>query len=251
MDKALYIAMTGAKQNMRGQTSHANNLANANTGGFKADFAQARSMPIYYGAGLPTRAYALAEKGGTDFSAGALQETGRDLDIAVDGNGFVAVLGPDGREAYTRAGSLETDNLGFLRTATGLQVLGNGGPINIPPAQKIEIGQDGTISIHAQGQTPGALVQVDRLKLVNPDLKTLSKGTDGLFHLLDGQNGGIAPPDASVKITSGFIEGSNVNAVSELTGMLTLARQYEMHIKLMSTVEKDSESAARLLQLNG
>jgi flagellar basal-body rod protein FlgF len=250
VDKALYIAMTGAKHNMRGQTSHANNLANANTAGFKADFAQARSMPVYYGAGLPTRAYALEEKGGTDFSVGTLTQTGRDLDVAIDGPGFIAVQGSDGREAYTRAGSLETDNQGFLRTVNGLLVLGNGGPINVPPAQKIEIAQDGTISIHALGQTADALVQVDRIKLVNPPSETISKGADGLFHLLGDPNGGIAPPDATVKVVSGFTENSNVNTVEALTGMLTLARQYEMHIKLMATAEKNSESSARLLQLN-
>ncbi|HEY6529037.1 MAG TPA: flagellar basal-body rod protein FlgF [Cellvibrionaceae bacterium] len=250
MDKALYIAMTGAKHNMRGQTSHANNLANSNTGGFKADFSQARSMPVYYGAGMPTRAYALAELGGTNLSSGTLDQTGRDLDVAIHGEGFIAVQGRDGQEAYTRAGSLDIDSQGILRTASGLMVLGNGGPINIPPAQKVEFGEDGTISVHAQGQTAAALVQIDRIKLVKPDLNTVSKGPDGLFHILSNPAGSTLPADANVKLIGGSLENSNVNAVQELTGLLTLARQYEMHVKMMSTVEKNSESAARLLQLN-
>jgi flagellar basal-body rod protein FlgF len=250
VDKALYIAMTGAKHNMRGQTSHANNLANSNTDGFKADFSQARSMPVYNGPGLPTRAYALAELGGTNLSSGTLNQTGRDLDVAIQGEGFIAVQGHDGQEAYTRAGSLDVDNQGILRTASGLIVLGNSGPINIPPAQKIEIGEDGTISVHAQGQTASALVQVDRIKLIKPQLSTVSKGPDGLFHILSNPAGTSVPADASVKLIGGSLENSNVNAVQELTGLLTLARQYEMHVKMMATVEKNSESAARLLQLN-
>ena len=250
MDKALYIAMTGAKHNMRGQTSHANNLANSNTDGFKADFSQARSMPVYNGPGMPTRAYALAELGGTNLTSGTLNQTGRDLDVAIQGEGFIAVQGRDGQEAYTRAGSLDVDNQGILRTASGLIVLGNSGPINIPPAQKIEIGEDGTISVHAQGQTASALVQVDRIKLIKPPLNTVSKGPDGLFQILSNPPGTAVPADATVRLIGGSLENSNVNAVQELTGLLTLARQYEMHVKMMSTVEKNSESAARLLQLN-
>ncbi|MEY4590600.1 MAG: hypothetical protein RL497_2676 [Pseudomonadota bacterium] len=250
MDKALYIAMTGAKHNMRGQTSHANNLANASTDGFKADFSQARSMPVYYGPGLPTRAYALSELGGTNLSSGTLNQTGRDLDIAIDGEGFIAVQGRDGREAYTRAGSFEVDNQGVLRTASGLLVLGNSGPITIPPAKKIEFSQDGTISVHAQGQTASALVQVDRIKLVKPDASTVSKGPDGLLRVLSNAAGGVLPADPTVKVIGGSLENSNVNAVQELTGLLTLARQYEMHVKMMSTVEKNSEASSRLLQMN-
>ena len=208
-------------------------------------------MPIYYGDGLPTRAYALEEQGGTNFSQGNQQETGGDLDMAINGPGYIAVQAPDGSEAYTRAGALQTDEFGALRTVTGLPVIGNGGPITIPPAQKIEIGRDGSITIHAQGQKADALVQIDRIKLVNPAPNTVKKSTDGLFRVMDGKDVVTAPPDINVTVNSGFIEGSNVNAVSELTGMLTLARQYEMHVKMMSTVEKDSESAARLLQLNG
>lgn len=172
MDKALYIAMTGAKHNMLAQTAHANNLANVNTTGFKADFAQARSMPIYYGEGEPTRAYALTENPGTNFSQGALVETGRELDIAVEREGFIAVQAPDGTEAFTRAGSLHIDSVGILRTGNGLPVLGNGGPIALPPAEKIEMAADGTITLIPLGEGKEATVQADRVKLVNPDVNT-------------------------------------------------------------------------------
>lgn len=245
MDKALYIAMTGAKHNMLAQTSHSNNLANVNTTGFRADFAQARSMPVYYGDGHPTRAYALTERPASDLGQGPMKETGRDLDIAIEGEGFVAVQAPDGTEAYTRAGNLHVDPVGILRNASGMAVIGNDGPIALPPLEKLEIGSDGTLSVVAQGQGPEALVEMDRIKLVNPEPEQVTKGEDGLFR----QEGGVPlAADEAVSVATGFLEGSNVNAVNEFTQMLSLSRQYEMQLKLMQTVKQNSESSARLLQ---
>lgn len=245
MDKALYIAMTGAKHNMLAQASHSNNMANLNTTGFRADFAQARSMPVYYGDGHPTRAYALTERPASNFESGPLNETGRDLDIAIEGDGFIAVQAPDGTEAYTRAGGLHIDSLGILRNGSGLPVIGNEGPIALPPLDKLEIGADGTLSVVAQGLGPEAMVEVDRIKLVNPDLQQVSKGEDGLFRL----EGGVpAEADANVSVITGFLEGSNVNAVNEFTQILSLSRQYEMQLKLMQTAKQNSETSARLLQ---
>lgn len=249
MDKALYIAMTGAKHNMLSQTQHANNLANVNTQGFKADFAQARSMPVYYGDGLPTRAYALSERPGTDYSHGALQQTGRDLDIAIDGDGLIAAMAPDGREAYTRVGSMHIDSVGMLRTGNDLPVMGNAGPIALPPSSTISIGSDGTITVIPQGQGPQAPVVVDRIKLVNPDMGTMTKSADGLFRALEEEDELVA--DGNVRVMSGFAEASNVNAVHELTNMLSLSRQYELQVKLMSASKDMSEASARLLQMNG
>lgn len=249
MDKALYIAMTGAKHNMRAQASHANNLANVSTTGFKADFAQARSMPVYFGDGLPTRAYSMAERPATDFESGSLQKTGRDLDVAIDGRGFIAVQGPDGQEAYTRAGALYSDALGMLRTGNGLPVLGNNGPVAIPPNQKVDIGADGSITVIAQGLGPEAPALIDRIKLVDPPPGQLTKGEDGLFRAMDIEEPFEA--DANVRLISGFLESSNVNAVNEMTSILALARQYEMQVKVMGAAKEMSESSARLLQLSG
>jgi flagellar basal-body rod protein FlgF len=248
MDKALYIAMTAAKNNMLGQAIRSNNLANVNTTGFRSDFEQARSMGVYYGDGMPTRAFALTETPQTDFSEGALIQTGRDLDVAVKGSGYIAVQSADGREAYTRAGSLYIDSTGVLRTGNNLPVMGNAGPMAIPEFQKLEIGQDGIVSIVGKGEAPDALTQVDQIKLVNPDESTLKKGKDGLLYV-DG--GDFVDIDIDAKLVSGFLEGSNVNPVNELTHILTLARQYEMSIKLMKTAEENSQASARLLQSNG
>lgn len=246
MDKSLYISMTGASQNMKAQSAHANNLANVSTPGFRRDFEQARSMPVF-GETFPTRVYAMTERPGSDFSQGALIETGRDLDIAVQGDGWIAVQAPDGSEAYTRAGSLSVDAFGMLRTSSGLPVLGNGGPIAIPPAEKIEIGSDGTISIRALGEAPSVMAEVDRIKLVRPDKALVEKGEDGLMRVRDQLE---QPADGAVSVTTGFLEGSNVNAVSEMTSMLTLARQFELHVKMMRTAEENAQSTNRILQIS-
>ena len=247
MDKAVYISMSGASNMMKAQTIHANNLANTNTYGFRADFAQARSMGVYYGDGHPTRAYALTENPATDYNYGTLIATGRELDLAIEGPGLLAVQAPDGTEAYTRAISLMLDGNGILRTGTGLPVLGNGGPIAIPEQEKIEVAQDGTITVLIKGQGPDTLADVDRLRLVNPDVGQLEKSEDGLLRLRDGGN---APVDAAVQVISGFVESSNVNTVSEFVNVLSLSRQYEMQVKLMKTTEQNSEASARLLQLS-
>lgn len=246
MDKALYVAMTGAKHNMLAQAVHSNNLANINTGGFKADFAQARSMGVYYGEGYATRAYALAEVPATDFSPGKMINTGRELDISVDGEGFIAVQAPDGQEAYTRAGSFYVDSVGMLRTGNGLPVMGNGGPVAIPESDKIDIAIDGTISIIPLGQAKDGIVQIDRIKLVNPPVESLVKSEDGLIRQRVAV--GDIPADAGVRVASGALESSNVNAVNELTSILELARQYEMQVKIMQNAKENSESSARLLQ---
>jgi flagellar basal-body rod protein FlgF len=216
--------------------------------GFRADFEQARAMSVYYGDGLPSRAYSLAENPATDFSVGTLGETGRDLDVAVDGPGWIAVRSSDGREGYTRAGSLHINALGQLQTADGRTVLGDGGPITLPPLETVQIGQDGTITIREQGQAANALSQVGRIKLVNPDNAALQKGEDGLMYAREGTP--EIKADALVRVQSGFLENSNVNAVDEFTNIIALARQFDMHLKMMRTVEENSGAATKLLQLS-
>nr|WP_255263568.1 flagellar basal body rod protein FlgF [Pseudomonas aegrilactucae] len=241
----LYVAMTGASQNALAQRAHANNLANISTSGFQRDLEQARSMPVF-GDSFPARAYAMTERPATDFRPGALQETGRDMDIAIGGDGFIAVQAPDGSEAYVRTASLNIDALGVLRAGNGMPVMGNGGPIAVPPEQKVEIGQDGTISIRAMGEGPRVMAEVDRIKLVNPDVKTMTKGLDGMIHTKSGQPADV---DANVQVVSGFLEASNVNAVEEMTSVLALSRQFELHVKMMTTAKEGDEAMARVLQI--
>jgi len=246
MDRMLYVAMSGAKQNMLAQAINSNNLANISTTGFRADLAAARSMPLFVGTGHPTRVYSMTEKPGIDFKQGAMSTTGRDLDIAVAGKGFISVQAPDGSEAYTRAGDLKTDNAGVLQTGAGYIVLGEGGPITIPQASRVDIGKDGTISISQAGRGGGSTTTIDRLKLVNPDTKELMRNEFGLFVLKNGEN---AEVDDGVSVISGTIETSNVNAASALVNMIELARQFEMQIKMLKTAEENDAAAAQMLKL--
>lgn len=246
MDRMLFIAMSGAKETMKAQSINANNLANASTTGFKADFQSSLSQQVY-GPGLPSRVYATTQDSGVDLAKGSIVSTGRDLDIAINGEGWFAVQAGDGNEGYTRAGDLKIDNLGRLTNGAGHLVLGNGGPITIPENAKLEIGSDGTISIQPLGQPVNTLAVVDRIKLVNPANDQLEKGVDGLMHLKKGEN---ATEDASVSVTSGAMESSNVNTVGALVRMIELARQYETHIKLMHSAEENDRASAEIIKMS-
>ncbi|MDH5600565.1 MAG: flagellar basal-body rod protein FlgF [Gammaproteobacteria bacterium] len=246
MDRMLYVAMSGAKQNMLAQAINSNNLANISTTGFRADLAAARSMPLFGGSGHPTRVYSMTEKPGIDFKQGAMSTTGRDLDIAVSGEGFITVQSADGNEAYTRAGDLKTDSAGVLQTGAGHVVLGESGPVTIPESAKVDIGKDGTISISQIGEGAGGATVIDRLKLVNPDVKDLMRNESGLFVLKNGDN---AEADDNVRVVSGTIETSNVNAASALVNMIELARQFEMQVKMLKKAEENNAQAAQMLKL--
>lgn len=246
MDRMLYIAMNGAKQNMLAQASTTNNLANVSTPGFRADFASFRSMPVF-GNGHPTRAYAMAERPGVDLNPGALSTTGNPLDIAIDGEGYIAVQAADGSEAYTRAGNLRLTAAGVLLSGSGEPVLGNGGAISLPPSSKIEVSTEGTVSVFPFGQNDGEMQEVDRIKLVSPPAADLYKGNDGLLRLKDG---GQSPANANVRVMSGAIEMSNVNVSEALVDMIELARQFELHVKMMRTADKQAEQASQLMRLS-
>lgn len=248
MDRSLYIAMNGAKQTLLAQSANSNNLANTQTVGFKSDYEQFRAMPTF-GPGYPSRVYAMTERPGSDLSTGGLQTTGKDMDIAINGDGWFAVRAKDGSEAYTRAGDLRVTPQGLLENGAGQQFLGEAGqPIAIPPARKVEIGRDGTISIIPQGTNAANLVLVDRIKLVNPGNENLEKREDGLMHLK--QVGG--PPlraDANVSLMQGVLEGSNVNPMSAMVEMIELARNFELQTKVMKDVDDNAGVTAKLMQM--
>jgi flagellar basal-body rod protein FlgF len=245
MDKMLYIAMSGAKQNMQALSVNANNLANAKTTGFKADLAQARSMQAF-GEGLPSRVFAMTERSSQNFDSGALLTTGRDLDIAIAGEGWFAVQAQDGTEAYTRDGHLRLTEDGTLETTDGEVVLGDNGPLTIPlPVSNLQIGRDGTIMIQPEGAPNNAQEEVGRIKMVNSPNVDLFKANDGLFRTKTGLP---LDADVNVKMQSGTLESSNVNTISEMTDMIALQRQFEMHMKLMKTAEEIDASSSSLLR---
>jgi len=247
MDSVLYVSSAGAAQIMRAQAVSANNLANINTKGFRADMIDAEALTLSSDLVTDAEAFVTSDKVTTDFTPGTIVTTGRQLDIAVDGNGFIAVQAADGSEAYTRNGSFQLDASGILRTSSGQVVLGNGGPIAIPPAEKIEIGVDGTINIRPLGQEGQALATLDRIKLVSPNLENFVKGEDGLFRNADNSP---AVVDGSVRVVSGAVENSNVNAINEMIDIISLARQFEMQMKLFEEVDVSGDQTNQLLQLN-
>lgn len=246
MDKLLYIAASGAKQDLHATALRANNLANAQTHGFKAQLAQARAMPAF-GEGLPTRVFAMTESPANNYEGGAMIQTDRELDIAVQGNGWLTVRDAQGREAYSRAGSLQLGPDGILEDGHGRQVIGDVGLVSLPiPLSNINISNDGIISVRPQGAPQTVLEEVARLKLVNPEISQLQRGNDGLFRMRDGQD---APVDINVRIRTGMLEGSNVNAVEEMVQMIHLQRHYEMQVKMMKKVETLDLRGNQLLRI--
>lgn len=247
MDRLIYTAMTGASHVLQQQAAVSENLSNANTPGFRSMLHTFRAVPLV-GEGLPTRTFVVDSTAGSDFTPAAFQPTGRDLDVAVNGPGWIAVQGPDGKEAYTRNGSFQLTPNGVLQTRSGLNVLGDGGPITIPPDTEVTFAKDGTIStVPSYGQITSVVV-VDRLKLVNPPPEQLERGGDGLFRL---KGGAAAPADVNVGVVPGNLEGSNVNTVEAIVSMISLARKFDMQMKMLQSADNNSQKASQILNVTG
>ncbi|MDF1831763.1 MAG: flagellar basal-body rod protein FlgF [Porticoccaceae bacterium] len=244
MGNYLYTSMVSASQIMRGMADVTHNLANASTTGFRADLSMFKSLAVpgaVNGGDLP-----LFERTGVDTSFGALQNTGVDLDVAVSGEGWIAVVA-EGGEAYTRRGDLRLDALGQLTNGAGQAIVGDGGPLAIPPHAKMEIAADGTISIQPLGQGPDTVAVVGRIKLVSLDAENLYKSQDGLLRLKEGAT---AQEDANVSLISGALEASNVNTISTMVKMIELQRSYETQIKMMKTAADNDRASAALMKMN-
>ena len=247
MDRLIYTAMTGASQTLSRQAAVAHNLANVSTAGYRAEEHRLRAVQVQSNAtpkGLPTRAFVVDASMHTDFAPGPLLYTGRSFDMAVQGQGWMAVQTADGGEAYTRDGSFEINVNGVLQTRGGLPVQGDGGPISIPPEVKVSVGVDGTISVVTESGAQNTVNVVGRVKLVYPPEADLVRGEDGLFRLKDG---GAAPVDERARIAAGYTEGSNVNAAEQMVSMISLARQFEMQMKLLSAADANDRAATQML----
>ncbi|MDN3517985.1 flagellar basal-body rod protein FlgF [Aquisalimonas lutea] len=247
MDNFSYLSMTGAKHALQAQQHTSHNLANANTPGFRADLDQLVTQPVQ-GPGFDSRAYSAESSIGASFEPGPMRTTGRDMDVAVQGDGFIAVQGADGNEAYTRRGDLRVSSMGLLETGAGDPVMGENGPVAVPPADEVEIGEDGTISIVPPGGQGGEMAVIDRIKLVDAAPQNLEKGNDGLFRLADG---GVAPADGAVRVRSGMLEGSNVNSVEAMVELIDNQRQFETNIKMLTKAEENDSASSQLLRLQG
>jgi flagellar basal-body rod protein FlgF len=246
MDRLIYTAASGAKHILEQQATTTHNLANVSTTGFRAQVDAFRAVQVEGGA-LPTRAFVVDSTVGADFSSGPLQATGRDLDVAVKGKGWLALQMPDGTEAYTRNGALQMNPNGVLQSAGGFTIAGDGGPISVPPEVTVAIGGDGTISTIATTTKPGAPTVLGRLKLVNPPESDLVRGDDGLFRL---KNGAAAPADPLVAVAGGMLEGSNVSPVESMVNMIALARSFDTQMSLMKNAENNAAKATQILALS-
>ncbi|HQN64429.1 MAG TPA: flagellar basal-body rod protein FlgF [Methylophilus sp.] len=246
MDRMIYTAMTGAKHILEQQATNSHNLANATSTGFKAQVDAFRAVPVI-SEGLPTRAFVVDATAGADFRPGPIQTTGRDLDVAVLNKGWLVVQRDDGSEGYTRNGALKINENGILQTASGMNIMGDGGPISIPPDVKISIAKDGTVSSVSNGATPGPSNILGRLKLVNPAEENLTRKSDGLFGTKDGST---AEVDTNVSVASGALEGSNVNVVEAMVNMISLARQFETQMKLLQSAENNANKASQIFNLS-
>lgn len=246
MDRIIYTSMTGASAAAHRQSVLSNNLANASTNGFRAEMSNFRSVPLQ-GDGSTTRVYALEATSGHTETPGPVQRTGRNLDAMAVGSAWFAVQGLDGTEAYTRGGAFEVTAAGQLVTGTGLPVLSDGGaPIEVPQNAEVTLGSDGTVTARVAGQQPQAIA---RLKLATPTPDDpLKRGDDALFRTTSGDP---MPGDPNARLLAGALEGSNVNAVECMVGMIAAARQFEQQMRLLTTAESDDKTASQLLGLNG
>jgi flagellar basal-body rod protein FlgF len=243
MDRLIYTAMTGAIHTLNQQATVSQNLSNASTTGYRAETNAFRAVPIF-GDGLPTRAFVVDSTTGADFTPGPIQQTERNLDVAVQGSGWITVQLENGEEAYTRQGNLQINANGILQTQSGLNVKGDAGLITAPPDNRITIAKDGTVSAVPITPLPNTVVIIDRIKLVDPPAEQLVKGGDGLFRL---RQGGEANSDARVFLTAGALEGSNVNLVQEMVSMIALARQFDMQMKILESAEHNAQQASEIM----
>ena len=246
MDRLIYSSLAAMRGAMARQATIANNLANVNTVGFRGEFTSAEAEWLR-GSGLNGRATMSQDVTGANMTAGAVQATGRDLDIALNGDALLTVQASDGSEAYTRRGDLQLSDSGLLTTGDGMPLLGASGPITLPPADSVSIGKDGQIWIVPQGGDPKSPQSVDTIKLVSAQGSTIKKGLDGLFHVAGG---GSLPSDPDATLTSKSIEGSNVNASATLVDMIDASRSWEAQIKMLTTAQDMDKSASALMQIS-
>lgn len=246
MDRVIYVAMSGAKQMLGQQSTVANNLANASTTGYRAQLTAFRAAEVF-GDGTATRAFVVDSTPAADFRPGTIQHTGRDLDVAIEGTGWITVQTADGTEAYTRNGSLQVNVNGILQTRNGLTIMGDGGPIAIPADSRMTVAADGTVSTVPNGNQAAQVTPIGRIKLVNPPEAELVRGDDGLFRV---RGGAPADVDTKVKLQGGALEGSNVNVVEAMVSMISISRQFDMHMKVLQNAEGNERQASQLLSMN-
>lgn len=240
MDRLGYTAMTAASRTLNSLQVHANNLANVNTPGFRADLDMSKAVAVE-GYGYDSRHMALMKNEGVSLAPGAVATTGRQLDVAIQGKGLIAVETPKG-EAYTRHGRLQVD-ADMRLTINGRAVLGEGGALVLPEYDSLNIGSDGTISVMPRGDTQ--MTDVGRIKLVDEPASNLVKDLNGL---LVTKNGEPAQVSEEARLLSGHLEQSNVSAIDQLVATMSLNRLFETQVKMMKAAEGLSDAGNRIIR---
>ncbi|MCX7863908.1 MAG: flagellar basal body rod protein FlgF [Novosphingobium sp.] len=245
MDRLIYTAVSGLSAAMARQRMIASNMANAQTIGFRAETMETLPMTLE-GAPLEVRALAQGRVEGASLKEGPINRTGRDLDIALQGEVMLAVQAKDGAEAYTRRGDLSIAPSGLLQNGEGLPVIGTGGPVTVPLGTRVSIAPDGRVLAADPSQPDQPPVEVARIKLASTRGSVLRKGLDGLFRV---PGGGVLPDDPGARVVPGALEGSNVSMSAVLVDMIETQRMFEMRSKLVSTARELDEGSARLMRI--
>ena len=245
MDRLIYTSLSAMRGSMARQTATANNLANAQTPGFRAEISEAQSLWLR-GDGANTRAFASENVIAADMRSGTITHSGRDLDVALAGDAMLTVQAPDGEESYTRRGDLQISATGLLTTGDGHPVQGTSGPITLPPYDSVAIDAEGRIHIVPAGGDPQQPQEIDRLRLVTPAGSDIVKGLDGLFRV---NGGGILPDDPDARVITRSIEGSNVNATTALVEMIEASRSWDTQLKLIGDARDLDAATTELMQL--
>lgn len=247
MDQLIYTSLSAMRALMQKQAITANNLANVNTTGFRGDMTNAQAVYLPSGGGISARAQAADSQDSANMDAGANVATGRDLDIAMNGDAMLAVQATDGTEAYTRRGDLQVAESGLLTTGDGLPVMGDSGPVTLPPADSVRVDNTGAVWIVPRGGDANQPQKMAQLKLVSAKGSKIQKGDDGLFHVA---NGGALPSDPDARLTSGTLEGSNVSVTKTLTDMIDASRAWETQVKMLAGAKEMDTSTAQLMDIS-
>ena len=245
MDRMIWTAVSGMNASMARERMIASNMANAQTPGFRAEVMAATPTTLE-GPSLEVRALTGAAVYGAAMDPGALVETGRALDVALTGDGLLSVQAADGTEAYTRRGDLSLSPAGVLTNGDGALVIGENGPISVPPGSNVSIGPDGAVLVRSASDPNAPPQQVERLKLAGWHGSRIAKGLDGLFRV---QGDGVLPQDAEARLVSGALEQSNVQTSQVLVQMVEAQRLFDMRTKLVATAKELDEQGASLMRL--
>lgn len=247
MDRLIYTAVSGMNASMVRQRMIASNMANAQTIGFKAELLDARPITLENGS-MEVRAMNRSEVRGASMRPGAINPTGRELDVALNGQAMLALQADDGSEAYTRRGDLSVTAAGVLQNGDGLPVMGENGPLTVPAGALVSIAEDGGVLVADPAQPDQPAQRVGRLKLVSIEGSDIEKGLDGLFRV---KAGGVLPGDADARLTPGALEASNVEPSQVLVDMIEAQRLFEIRTNVVSTARDLDEGSARLMRLDG